>query len=762
MKNVIHEIHRRSLWQVLGIYIAVSWVVLQVVDVVGSNFGLPAWVAPGALVILLLGLPIVIATAFLQEGMTPRVPEQPPQSLSDVGEVERPSAPEPSRRHKLFTWKNALLGGGSAFAVLGLLTAGYLFMRTAGIGPAGTLVAQGSLEAGAEVLLAEFESSDPDLAGVVTGALRIDLAQSPIIRLVPRSRLAAALRRMQRDEDAQITSAVARELAVREGYGATIEGEIGSAGSGYVLTANIVSGDAGEPLAGFRVTANSEDDLIHAIETLSRDIRDKAGESLRSVRNAPGLSQVSTTSLEALRLYTRGESVENSDELGAIDLFAQAVEIDPDFAMAYRKIGVSLTNMGLRRDDAIDALSRAFALKDRLPPAERYLAEAFYFSEVMGDRAATIRSYERLLESDPGNRAGLNNLAVRYIDEGRLEEAEALLERALAEESFYVGFRNLAFVRVEMGHLEAADEALDLAVERLPGAAFRIEYIRLRIAVSAGEYELAATLSAGYTERFRSPVGLAIRAFTDAMRAGAQGQLEAAESFLEEAGGARWSQAHPMRLARHRAALAMVRGDSAGAVRGLLDAYETHRDSLSAGDRAYGSWLPMLAEAGAASEAAALNEEWKREVPDSHLGIEGRDGRRELDARLAFAAGDLDEAERLWEEHGRECGGGCRLLAYIGLARIHEARGEVDQAIEEYERYANAGPVFVGDIPHFQYRAEVLERLGQLHDERGDREDAAKYYAAFVELWKDADEELQPRVRAAQARLDAIGQAGGS
>ena len=65
--KLVREIHRRSLWQVLGIYLAASWIVLQVVDVVGNNFGMPEWVPPAALILLLVGLPIVLATAFVQE-----------------------------------------------------------------------------------------------------------------------------------------------------------------------------------------------------------------------------------------------------------------------------------------------------------------------------------------------------------------------------------------------------------------------------------------------------------------------------------------------------------------------------------------------------------------------------------------------------------------------------------------------------------------------------------------------------------------------
>ena len=68
LKRLIHEIHRRSLWQVLGIYLVASWAVLSVVDTLGGALRLPEWLEPMALVLLIIGLPIVLATAFVQEG----------------------------------------------------------------------------------------------------------------------------------------------------------------------------------------------------------------------------------------------------------------------------------------------------------------------------------------------------------------------------------------------------------------------------------------------------------------------------------------------------------------------------------------------------------------------------------------------------------------------------------------------------------------------------------------------------------------------
>jgi len=150
-----------------------------------------------------------------------------------------------------------------------------------------------------------------------------------------------------------------------------------------------------------------------------------------------------------------------------------------------------------------------------------------------------------------------------------------------------------------------------------------------------------------------------------------------------------------------------------------------------------------------------LYEEWKREVPDGELGLFGRDERRALEARFASARGTQEESIRLWQAYERECPGYCRIVAALGLANVYEDLDDTAAAIAEYERFLNDRFSRRGGLD-LHARGRVLDRLGLLYDEQGDLANASKYYLMFVELWAAADEELQPRVRAAQARLEEI------
>jgi hypothetical protein len=233
LKGLIREVHRRSLWQVLAVYSAGSWVAIQVVGELTRSAGLPDWVPPAALVLLVIGLPIVMATAVVQEGgpagrTSPELGSEADDpddgTPSELGPDRAPAGAPPASRAappvshpsllaRNFTGKRATLAGVAAFALLGVAVTGHFVMRVAGVGPWASLVAQGAIEAGQPIVLAEFVNAtdDPRLGPVVTGALRTDLAASPMFTVVPDAQVRQALRRMEREPDISLDGALARE-----------------------------------------------------------------------------------------------------------------------------------------------------------------------------------------------------------------------------------------------------------------------------------------------------------------------------------------------------------------------------------------------------------------------------------------------------------------------------------------------------------------------------------------------------------------------
>jgi eukaryotic-like serine/threonine-protein kinase len=478
-RRLIVEAHRRSLWQVLGVYLVTAWVILQVVGELTRTAGLPLWVPPFALVLLLVGLPIVMATAIVQEGGPGSSPSgAPPDPARSTGPIsaEAPSPPPTPAAPFLtrqLTWNRALAGGAAAFGLLGLLVAAYLLSWKLGVGPVGSLVAKGALEEGERIVLADFGAAvdESGLGAVITDALRIDLLETPIVRVLEPPAVRAILARMQVPADAPLDFALAREAALREGVKAVLEGSVARAGSGYVLTATLRAAETGESLAAFRETARGPDDLIPAIDRLSRRIRERAGESLRSIRAGPGLEQVTTSSLDALRLYgAAGRAfAEGGDYRRTVALLEEALALDPEFAMAWRALAVALGNAETDRVREMEASVRAYELRHRLTERERQLATADYHRRVTGDRAATIAAYRRVLEMDPQDRVALNNLSSQYSMADDREAAVELLRRAIAvPDPTPVAFINLVENLLVLGWLEEAKETAEAFARHFP------------------------------------------------------------------------------------------------------------------------------------------------------------------------------------------------------------------------------------------------------------------------------------------------------
>jgi len=745
MRNLIHEIHRRSLWQVLGIYLAVSWVVLQVIDVLGNNVGLPEWVGPTAFALLLVGLPIVIGTAFLQEGMTTRQPS--PSASADTGE-ERPSPPSDiERRHRLFTWRNAVIGGVGAFALLGIATAAWLFMRTAGIGPAGTLVAAGLLDERDPILIAQMEagSGDAALARTATEALRTDLAESPVVTLLSSDDVADALRRMRRDPDTELDLALAREVAAREGIKAVISGEVNVAGAGYVLTAQIISAADGSVLASRRESARDESEVVDAIDRLSRGVRERLGESLRSVQSGPPLARLTTASLEALEKYQEGNAaLGRGDQERGMELLYEAVAIDTAFAAAWRRIATDLGNpgsIGDSRAEAIEAATKGWVYRDRLTEYEKVRAEAVYHSAVTGDYRRELAVYERGVERFPESGPLHNNLSVQYLDLEEFAKAEAVIT------GYHPG-RDEFFLNINLIRSLAAQGRFDETEERAGSVSAGLSALEVyRFLPYAGRLRAArdweglealadSTGSSGVIARLRGRV--------------AETQADAAVDLAELERAGRPAEYLIQVLERAFTELD-VRGRSDTAVELVDRALERHPlDALHPFNRPYAGLAEFYARVGRLEDARRYLVSYEAEVVDSLGVVWNRDWHRAR-SELALAEGRFDDAiaeQRLSE--ARPCRNRCPQLG-----RVYDLSGVPDSAIAVLGRYVDA-PRASGFGEDARFMAWALERLGQLTEEQGRLQAAAEYYARFVDLWSGADEDLQPRVRAAQARLERI------
>ncbi len=724
---------------VAALFGVASLAVLAVVYLAMLGLGLPGWVLPAALLLLLVGLPIVVMT-----GHTER-------RRAATG-----AASGPLRRgvHGWLTWRKALLGGVAAFAVLGVVTAVYMAMRALGIGPVGTLMASGALAERDRLILAAFENrtADSTLGSTVTDLFRVGMAQSPVITVLEPNQLTSVLARMEQDPSTTIDPGLAFEVAEREGLKGVLTGDVVSVGSGFVVSARLAA-PGGEVLTAHQASAAGPDDLIAAVDQLAARIRERIGESLRTIRANEPLERVTTRSLDALRLYSQGLRAEDAgDDPRAVALFEEAIRVDSTFAMAYRKLGTVLRNNYEQRARAVEALTRAYELRDHLTDRERAYAASMYYMNVTGETERAIAEYATLLERYPDDRIATNNLGVLYYDLRDYERALEFYRRGVAIDSSALGIYNLAGVETILGRFADAEATIDLFAERVPRNP-RVAERRIQLAFTRRDYAAAEAMLNDLREEQRgSPFW---RQWTSSMLA----RVATLRGRLRDA-GRQWDDARAAAGQRDLAAevvnIEMERAINELFAAGWVDAGNARigrilgqypLESLPPHDRPYYLLILFWATAGDPGRARAVLADF--EIAE-HVAA-SRDAQREVtEARglVALASGEYDRAI---DALHRADDGPCMACSLVLLARAYDAAGRSDSAVALWERFAttNARWAFLDstELPTAHRRA------GQLYEQLGERQKAIEHYNAFLEMWRDADPELQPVVEEVRARL---------
>lgn len=763
LKRFVVELHRRSVWQVLGIYLAGSWGVLQVVDYMTGFAGLPEWTPSFAFVLLLIGLPVTVGTAFIQEGMPGQAYEDEvdPNELEGMTpeEVHRNPRAHPLAKDSVFTWRNAILGGVGAGVLLICSVAAYLTMWALGIGPVGSLVAQGVLEERDPVILAEFENrtDDPTLAAAITDAFRVDLLESQVVTLLDAGSVKDVLGRMDRPLDTRLTGEVAREVAVREGIKAVVEGEVSLVGGGYLLAARIVRPDNGQALAGFRETASDDGELLPAIDRLSQQVREKAGESLRDIRTGEGLEAVTTSSLDALRKFAEANRAdEEGDTDGAIALLNEAVALDSTFAMAHRKLAVLYSNRGGDYAAQVQAATAAYEHRARLTDRERYLAEAYYHYTVTDDDEAMAGAYRRVLDGHPHDPAALNNLSLYHLEREEWEEAVVLLLRAVdGPGRSRAAYNNLVLALYNSGRKAEAKAVLaDWLVDYAPDFSthrqrFHLEWGmgNLDAAEAAGREGLEALGDEPFS-RINLRQRLGWLAETQGRLGEARSHHMERRSLAERIGAPRTAFFGALDVAGLDIRMG---GDTARVLRRLEARLDSEFQDIDPLNRPYDVmgfvWAVLGGDAGRARHwwAAAdsvRTEEMKGEAWETEQLLHR--------ALLDLVEGRYAAAVEGLEEHARrsdctDCNLRWRARALMGAGRSEEAIGLYERwlARDEFDFLPNRG----------RWLVDVAPRLARAYEEAGRLEDARDAWMLLADQWADGDEAAQRYVRRARAEI---------
>lgn len=415
LRSLIREIHRRSLWQILAIYAVGSWVVLQVVDVMADNVGLPSWTFPFALVLLLLGLPIVLATAFIQEGVGAR-PEAPAgDAVFDTGAGARVG---------LLTWRNAMFGGVGAFALWGAVAAGWMVVgdRPARGGGADDLRAIAVLPFEAR---SEGEGSDAEFfAAGMHDDLLTQLAKIDSLTVISRTSV------MQYADADKSIPEIAAELGVK----VVLEGSVQRSGTRIRVNAQLIEAATDRHL--WAETYNEELTAANVF-AIQSDLAREIARALRATLSPDAARRIGdrpTENLAAYDLYNRARAImdRRGGTRGGLDqahvLFEAALALDSTFAEALVGLGVVEYNRAVHaiaswaevRPLVQAAAERALALDPELAEAHSLLSKVLRREGRLTDAE---RSVLRALELNPGSGSANAEYSALLLQMNRFDEA---------------------------------------------------------------------------------------------------------------------------------------------------------------------------------------------------------------------------------------------------------------------------------------------------------------------------------------------------
>lgn len=734
---------------VAATFLLVAVVVVGLIFTATRLFGLPDWVWVGAAILMVIGFPIVMYT-----GRVERRRARAAERGTTVSGGARP-------HHLLFTWRRALSGGGIALGALLLVTIGYVAARTFGIGPAGTLLSSGRMAAGDRFVLADFvnRTDDPTIGTSITEALRVDLGQSEVVRIVGEREVAAAIQRMTLPEGTAVTDSIALDLARREGAKAVIIGDITPLGTGYVLTAQVLDASTGTTQTAVRATANDPSTLLAALNDLSAQLRERIGESLRAIRASEPLEQVTTNSLEALRHYSAAARAGNASDWATARAESEAaIAADPEFALAYLRLSAALNNSNAPRSQVIAAERKAFEHRRRLPPLERAVTEASYYTDVVQDRARAVTATQAALAIDSLHPAAGSMLAGLLLEMDRFAEAEAAARRIPAAHTRQASEQTLLIALISQRKWAAAESLARAASTRWRDGAMVAAYYRAEIANARHDLPaVAAALRAAPPTRGSSSVFAFNVELMTADLALAEGRMEAGVAGYERMASERREEAGTgmvLSLLSYRPFTALVTGgDSALARRQLAELLRRYPlDSIPPEDLDHEILRDLYAKLGERGEIRRLRARFEtaipagQRVPGDSLGWE---------LARAEARGDLPAALELVRRW--------RVAAYCTSCRLTdeatwwERAGRPDSALAVLERLITGVPDGFGDNYIGLYYGPSLYRAGALAEAQGDHAKARDYYQRFIDAWRDAEPAFQPRVAEAKRRLAALG-----
>jgi len=601
------------------------------------------------------------------------------------------------------------------------------------------------------ILLTEFENSTGEsiFDQTLKMALAFSLAQSPFLDIVPDSKVSQTLRLMGRNPSEKVTKELGEEICMRQNLKAFITGSITKFGEIYVLTLEAINARNNESLGREFEQVSSREEVLNALTRAAAGLRERLGESLSSIEkfNVPSES-ITTSSLEALKIFVLGrEQIVNGRQFEAIPFYKKALELDPEFALAYTELAVVYRNTDQWKL-AAEMTEKAFKLRDAVSESEKLRITYYYHNFVNGELDKAIDTLELWRNTYPNFVVSYVSLSDSMERIGQSEKAVAFAREGIRIDPNYATiYMNLVESLVSLGRYDEAKDTCKTAFERkLDGTYFHL--FPLMIAFVEND---AAALQANlrwFAGRDDEHLAFDVQARAAAV----MGKWRMAQDFsrrsvdlathtnAQEVAG-KYAAEQAVRVVFWSSGTGLPSKDDA-TLRSVLRAQTNKALSLEKGQIVVVTVALALAAAGQSDDATKLLNELLAQRPNDtllkHLWAPT------IKAAIWFQAGKIKEAIEELEITERLEKAGEFYPQYLrGLANLELGRST--DAAREFNKILNNR----GEAP-----LSSLYPLAQLGKARATKDKAE--YERFLEMWKDADKDM-PALTAARKEYESLG-----
>jgi eukaryotic-like serine/threonine-protein kinase len=597
------------------------------------------------------------------------------------------------------------------------------------------------------IILADFinHTGDPVFDTTLNQALQIELEQSPVINIVSQQHLAQSVKYLGKPEGTTVTPEIAREIGVREGIKAILTGTIANLGKEYVVTLTAQNTATGDEIVSEQAQAPDKEHVLDALGKAAAAIRGKLGEDLESIKKLDTpFGQATTSSLEAFRAYALGDKAHVSarDIPEAEGHYLRAIELDPNFAMAYARLGVVYINTN-QVAKADKYFAKAYALSKSVSERERLYITGHYYQNVTGDMPKVVEALQESIQTYPTQIDNYINITAAYSALGEFEKALPFAEKAVQMQpedsiaaenllSAYIGLNRMNDARVEM---DRADK-LGINTSTLDRTVRLQTYFLLG---EPNEVQRMMTLTAGQPDEFLATEALAgTQLFS--------GQYRQAAATTQRA----YDQAGVAKAPDVQANALLINAATRGFA-GLCEGNDAAVQKALALDKSRQTQSFALLTAGICGNSklvGSMAQDLTRKFPDDTLiqrvFIPLAKGFVALSAGQPREA--IDDAEPAKAFALVYPGAYLQGLAYL---QLHDAT----QAANAFRITTQSPGGNLQTTAPFYAQAQL--GLARAYAMGGDKADAKKAYEAFFTTWKNADADL-PMLQAAKKEYAAL------